>query len=160
MLEITEALTSVFEVDRVGIRIAPSGTYGDMSDSNPEKIFGYLTQQLNRFGLAYLHVIEPRIKGNEEVEDGRAPMAAQLGKIYIGVIIAAGGFKLDSATAILDSGDAGLVAFGRDFIANLDLPKRLKYRLPLNPYNRSTFYGGNAQGYTDYPFYRDMENFR
>ncbi len=63
------------------------------------------------------------------------------------------GFTRESAEAILESGDADLVAFGRSFAANPDLPKRLKYNLPLNPYDRSAFWGGTERGYNDYPFY-------
>jgi N-ethylmaleimide reductase len=70
MLEVTEAAISVWGADRVGVRIAPSGTYGSMSDSNPHAIFGYVTTQLDRLGVAYLHVIEPRIKGIEEIAKG------------------------------------------------------------------------------------------
>jgi len=155
MLEITAALVSVFGGDRVGVRIAPSGSYGDMHDSDPDLTFGYLANQLNSFDLAYLHIIEPRIKGNEEVEEGRVPIAAaHLRKIYDGVVMAAGGFKLDSAAAIINNENADLVAFGRDFIANPDLPYRLKHNLQLNLYDRSTFYGGDARGYTDYPVYQ------
>jgi N-ethylmaleimide reductase len=83
------------------------------------------------------------------------PVAAQLiRKHYHGVIIAAGGFKRETAEAILQAGDADLVAFGRDFIANPDLPERLRTGLPLNRYDRPTFFGGAEIGYTDYPFYR------
>jgi N-ethylmaleimide reductase len=82
------------------------------------------------------------------------PVAAgHLRKQFRGAIIAAGGFNADSAEAILESGDADLVAFGQHFIANPDLPQRLRLGLPLNPYDRNTFYGGDHRGYTDYPFY-------
>jgi N-ethylmaleimide reductase len=152
-LEVTTAAVSVWGGDRVGVRISPSGTYGSMADSDPQATFGYLAGQLNRFGLAYLHVVEPRIKGTETVIEGAAPIAVgYLRKIFKGTIIAAGGFDGDGAEAVLASGDADLVAFGRDFIANPDLPARLRDKLPLNAYDRDTFYGGNARGYTDYPF--------
>ena len=88
--------------------------------------FGYAAEQLNRFGLAYLHLIEPRIKGNVLVEDDLPPVAAaQMRKIFQSKIIAAGGFEPDTAEAIVEKGDADLVAFGRHFIANPDLPKRI-----------------------------------
>ena len=152
-LEITAAAVSVWGGDRVGVRISPSGTYGSMADSNPQATFGYLATQLNQFGLAYLHVVEPRIKGTETVARDAAPVAvAYLSKLFAGPIIAAGGFDLAGAEAVLDNGDADLVAFGRAFIANPDLPARLRANLPLNAYDRDTFYGGDAHGYTDYPF--------
>jgi N-ethylmaleimide reductase len=152
MLEVTQAAISVWGADRVGVRIAPSGTYGSMSDSDPAATFGYVTTQLDRLGIAYLHVVEPRIKGTEEISHSRAPIATQhLRPKFSRTLIAAGGFTPASAEAIVTFGDADLVAFGRHFISNPDLPERIRQGLPLNHYDRSTFYGGDARGYTDYP---------
>jgi N-ethylmaleimide reductase len=152
MLQVTQAAISVWGANRVGVRIAPSGTYGSMSDSDPAATFGYLTTQLDGLGIAYLHVVEPRIKGTEEISHGRAPIAAQhLRPKFSRTLIAAGGFIPASAEAIVSSGDADLVAFGRHFISNPDLPERIRRGLPLIRYDRSTFYGGDARGYTDYP---------
>jgi N-ethylmaleimide reductase len=157
LLEVTRAAISAWGPDRVGVRISPSGTYGSMSDSNPQATFGYVTAELNRLGIAYLHLIEPRIKGTEEAAHGQAPIAAQhLRPKFSRALIAAGGFKADTAAAIIAAGDADLVAFGRHFISNPDLPERLRKGLPLNRYDRSTFYGGDARGYTDYPRHADM----
>jgi N-ethylmaleimide reductase len=154
LLEVTAAVVSVWGGDRVGVRLGPSGRFGGMFDSNPEATFGYVARELNRFGLAYLHVIEPRVKGSQAVEDGLPPVASvQLRKIFQGKIIAAGGFEPDSAEAIVEHGDADLVAFGRHFISNPDLPLRIRLGLPLNAYDRATFYGGDDRGYTDYPLY-------
>jgi len=109
-----------------------------------------------RFGLAYLHVIEPRISGSTPVGENLKPVASEtLRKIFTGKIIAAGGFEPDTAEAIIAKGDADLASFGRHFIANPDLPKRIRLGLALNPYDRSTFYGREARGYTDYPFYQE-----
>jgi N-ethylmaleimide reductase len=125
-----------------------------MSDSNPTSLFAYVAEQLNRFGLAYLHIIEPRVKGNVVIAEGQAPIAAeQLRKVFKGKIIAAGGFEPDTAETVVEKGDADLVAFGRHFVSNPDLPKRIKLALPLNPYDRNTFYTFDARGYTDYPLY-------
>ncbi|MBR1174732.1 alkene reductase [Bradyrhizobium sp. KB893862 SZCCT0404] len=152
LLEVTEAVTAVWGGDRVGVRLGPSGTFGSMSDSNPDALFGYAAQQLNRFGLAYLHLIEPRIDGSKLRADGLPPVAArQLRRVFNGPIIAAGGFERDSAAAIVESGDADLVAFGRHFAANPDLVERLRRDLPLSPHDRDTFYGGDERGYVDYP---------
>ena len=138
---------------RLSIRIAPSGTYNHMADSNPRALFRYLAERLNGFGLAYLHLIEPRVNGGETVAEAQAPVVAQeLSKIFRGPVIAAGGFNPDTAEASIANGDASLIAFGRHFIANPDLPRRIKLGLPLNPYDRSTFYGFDGHGYTDYPF--------
>jgi len=123
-----------------------------MSDSDPQATFGYVTTELDRLGIAYLHVVEPRIKGTEDVAHGEAAIGAQhLRKKFSRTLIAAGGFTPASAEAIVTFGDADLVAFGRHFIANPDLPERIRQGLPLTRYDRSTFYGGDARGYTDYP---------
>jgi N-ethylmaleimide reductase len=155
ILEVLEAMVSVWGGPRVAARIGPSGSFNGMSDSNPEALFDYLTAQLNRFDLAYLHILEPRVKGNVLIAEGRAPVAAErLRKIFKGKIIAAGGFEPASAEAIIEKGDADLVAFGRHFLANPDLPERIRLGLPLNEYDRKTFYTFDARGYTDYPFYQ------
>lgn len=152
MLEVTDAAISVWGPDRVGVRLAPSGTYGSMSDSDPHATFGYVAEALDRRGIGFLHVVEPRIKGIELIAEGQAPVAAQhLRPRFSRTLIAAGGFDRESAEAILAAGDADLVAFGRHFISNPDLPERFRRGLPLNRYDRSTFYGGDARGYTDYP---------
>jgi N-ethylmaleimide reductase len=154
LLEVVEAMVSVWGGDHVAVRIGPSGKWNGMSDSNPQALFAYVTEQLNQFGLAYLHIIEPRVEGNVLVAEGQAPVVAeQLRKIFKGKIIAAGGFEPDTAEAIVDKGDADLVAFGRHFLANPDLPKRIRLGLPLNDYDRKTFYTFDFHGYTDYPFY-------
>ena len=115
-----------------------------------------MAKQLNHFGLAYLHIIEPRIKGNVLIAEGQGHVAtARLRKIFMGTIIAAGGFEPDTAEAAVRDGDADLVAFGRYFLANPDLPKRIRLGLPLNAYERATFYTFDARGYTDYPFYEE-----
>jgi N-ethylmaleimide reductase len=153
LLDVTKAAVGVWGGDKVAVRIAPSGDWAGMSDSNPEATFGYVAEQLNAFGLAYLHVIEPRIRGSELiVEKDQAPVAARhLRSIFKGPILAAGGFTPDSAEAIVASGEADLVAFGRDFIANPDLPERIRRKLAFNAYDRNSFYGGDARGYLDYP---------
>lgn len=152
LLEVTDAAISVWGADRVGVRLAPSGTYGSMFDSDPHRTFGYVVDALDRRRIGLLHVIEPRIKGIELIGENLGPVAArELRARFSGVLIAAGGFTRDSAEAILEAGDADLVAFGRHFISNPDLPERFRRGLPLQPYDRSTFYGGDARGYTDYP---------
>src|SRR3984957_18819994 len=154
LLQVVEAMVSVWDVIRVAVRIAPSGTWNGLSDSNPIALFDYVAKQLNRFGLAYLHIIKPRIKGNVLIAEGQGHIATtRLRKVFTGTIIAAGGFEPDTAEAAVREGDADLVAFGRHFVANPDLPKRIRLGLPLNAYDRDTFYTFDSRGYTDYPFY-------
>lgn len=156
LLDIIRAVVSVWGSHRVAVRLGPSGNFGDMKDSDPEALFVYVAQQLAPMNLAYLHLIEPRVLGNsiDESKD-QNPVAAQLiRRHYSGLIIAAGGFTAESAEQILQAGDADLVAFGRDFIANPDLPERIRHGRALNAYDRDTFYGGTEVGFTDYPFYQ------
>ncbi|WP_354678059.1 alkene reductase [Cupriavidus plantarum] len=157
LLDTTRAVISVWGSDKVAVRLGPSGSWGDMSDSDPEGLFTYVAAELDKLGLAYLHLIEPRIAGNieDDSRDQQPVAAALMRRFFHGTIVAAGGFTGASAEAIVAAGDADLVAFGRHFIANPDLPDRLRRNLPLNPYDRSTFFGGTAVGYTDYPFFTE-----
>jgi N-ethylmaleimide reductase len=157
-LELVDALISVWGADRVGVRVSPSGTWGSISDSDPQATFGYYAERLHERGIAYLHVIEPRVSGTETVEEGRAPVAAAfLRTKFPGTIIAAGGFDGEGAEAILREGNADLVAFGRFFSSNPDLPERLRRKLPLTPYQRDAFWGGNETGYTDFAAYEEKQ---
>ncbi len=156
LVEVVEAMASVWGSDRVAVRIGPSGIWNGMSDSNPQALFSSVAHRLSQFGLAYLHIIEPRVKGNELVMENQGPIATeQLRKTFKGNIIAAGGFEPNTAEAILESGNADAVAFGRHFISNPDLPRRIKEHLPLSNYDRNTFYTFDAHGYTDYPFWAE-----
>ena len=154
LLQVVAALVSVWGGDRTAVRIAPSGSWNGMFDSDPRALFGYVARELNRFGLAYLHVIEPRVKGNIVIVEGQGPVASrEIRKVFQGRIVAAGGFEPDTAEAAVAGGDADLVAFGRHFISNPDLPLRIERGLPLAKYDRDTFYTFDARGYTDYPSY-------
>ncbi|MFJ2363778.1 alkene reductase [Pseudomonas sp. NPDC087697] len=160
LLEVVEAVSALRGADRVGVRLSPSGEWNDMVDSNPEALFGRVAELLNPFGLAYIHLIEPRIKGDDAKaghEDAEPVAAGHLRKIFKGPIIAAGGFDGDSAEAILQKGDADLVAIGRPFTSNPDLPERLRLKLPLTPYDRSAFWGGTEQSYTDFPRHDELK---
>jgi len=159
LLEVTDALVSVWGSDRVGVRLAPSGTWGDMGDSNPEALFTHAARELDKRNLAYLHLIEPRVLGNEDdASKDPNPVAAPLiRQHYRGVIVAAGGFDGAKAQGIVNAGVADAVAFGRHFVANPDLPERIRNGWALNAYDRPTFFGGTEVGYTDYPFYRDVK---
>jgi N-ethylmaleimide reductase len=159
LIEVLGAVVSVLGAECVGVRISPSSTFSHMGDSNPRAFFNHLAERLNSFGLAYLHIIEPRISGADTVSDTEPPIAAEeLGKYFHGPIIAAGGFTAETAERAIRDGLASLIAFGRFFTSNPDLPFRLKNELPLTPYDRSTFYAFDAKGYTDFPVYDAAAN--
>ena len=152
LMEVTAAVTEVWGGDRVGVRLSPSSTFMDMQDSDPEALFGYVGAALNHFNLAYLHIVEPRVKGDDTEDEEVLGIGVKFFRpIFKGALITAGGYQLDSGNGVLAEGNSDLVAYGRSFIANPDLPKRLALNLPLNQYDRSTFYTQGEEGYIDYP---------
>jgi N-ethylmaleimide reductase len=152
LLQVVEAVTEVVGADSVGVRLSPHGTFNDMSDSNGEELFAYVVKSLNPFGLAYLHLVEPRTAGGIDVSDyqGEA-ITGILREIFNGTMISAGGYDRESGNQAIEKGIADLIAYGRQAIANPDLPERFAKKAQLNPYDRATFYGGDERGYTDYP---------
>ncbi len=156
-LEALGELIAVFGADRVGLRLSPEGEWGGVSDSNPRTTFGWLAERLSGLGLAYLHVIDPRIKGDTTLHEGRGAVAAAfMREHYTGTIIAAGGFDRAQAIDIVERGDADFVAFARWFSSNPDLPERLRHDWPLTPYNRDAFWGGDEHGYADFLPYQPI----
>lgn len=154
LLAVVDATIQVWGKNRVGVRLSPYGTFNSMHDHDPIALFTYVLQQLSARGIAYVHVIEPRSTnagGGDEPLSQTAPNTAALFRQHFsGVFISAGGYDRDNALAAVRNGSADAVAFGRLYIANPDLVQRLKVGAPLNPYDRATFYGGDAKGYTDY----------
>jgi N-ethylmaleimide reductase len=152
--EVVEAVCEVWGPDRVGVRLSPLGTSNDMGDEDPEATFGYIAERLNDYQLAYLHVINPATEAfDKSLEpDPRALWIMELMREqYRGTLMVAGGFEQKTAEAWLKQGKADLVAFGRKFLANPDLPERFRQQAVLNAPDPSTFYGGGYKGYTDYP---------
>jgi N-ethylmaleimide reductase len=159
LLEVTQAAIDVWGANRVGVRLSPYGIANDSGEPDPMPLYGYVVKSLDRLGLAYLHFIEPRSSGagRAEVNWQNVPSAMVLFRpLWSGVLIAAGGFTGEAAEAAIADKHADAVAFGRIFISNPDLPRRLQHGFPITPYNRATFYGGEAAGYTDYPVYDEM----
>jgi N-ethylmaleimide reductase len=148
-LEVTAAVTKVWGADRVGIRFSPGGVFNDMHDSDPLATFSHVLHELNRFNLAYAHLI---VSTDEDLRHGAVPVPlAALRHEFTGQLIAANGFNQETGTQVLVDDLADAVAFGRLFIANPDLPDRFRLDSPLNPLDETTLYGGGAKGYTDYP---------
>src|ERR1700754_2054239 len=160
LLEIVDAAIGVWGADRVAVRLSPYGVANGSGEADPMPLYTYAIEQLNPLGLAYLHFIEPRSSGagRAEVNWQGVPSAMVLYRpIWKGVLITAGGFTGGVAEAAIAEGHADAVSFGRIFISNPDLPRRLQHGYPLTPYNRATFYGGDVAGYTDYPVHGEME---
>ena len=153
-LEVTQAVVDVWGADRVGIRLSPFGVANTSGEDEPMPLYTHMVEQLNPMGLAYLHLIEPRASGagQREVDHQDVPSACELFRpLWKGGLITAGNFTRDHAMATVEAGHADAIAFGRYFISNPDLPRRLADDLPLTPYDRATFYGGGDHGYIDYP---------
>jgi N-ethylmaleimide reductase len=160
LLEITQAVIEVWGANRVGVRLSPYGVANGSGEADPMPLYGHVIQSLDTLGLAYLHFIEPRSSGagRAEVNHQNVPSAMALFRpIWPGVLISAGGFTGESAEAAIAGGQADAIAFGRIFISNPDLPRRLSHGFPLTPYNRATFYGGEEVGYTDYPVHDELQ---
>jgi hypothetical protein len=143
MLEITDAVISVWGAGRVGMHLAPRGDFHDMGDSNLLATFTYVAKQLGKRNIAF-------ICAREALRDDW--FAPKLKKAFGGVYIANEGFTKETAGPVIAEGKADAVAFGKLFIANPDLPYRFEKSAPLNEPDTSTFYVGAAKGYTDYPF--------
>jgi 2,4-dienoyl-CoA reductase-like NADH-dependent reductase (Old Yellow Enzyme family) len=142
MLEVTDACIEVWGADRVGMHLAPRRDAHDMGDANPRETFGYVARELGKRGIAF-------ICAREAIGDDS--LRAHLKKEFGGVYIANEKLTKESAEQLIRSGEADAVAFGVWFIANPDLPKRLKEDAPLNQPRPELFYAPGAEGYIDYP---------
>jgi N-ethylmaleimide reductase len=159
LMEIVHAVTGVWGADRVGVRLSPYGVANDSGEADPMPLYSHVVASLDKLGLAYLHFIEPRASGagRAEVDHQNVPSAMVLFRpLWSGVLMTAGNFTGETAEAAIAAGHADAIAFGRIFISNPDLPRRLRHGYPLTPYNRATFYGGETTGYTDYPVYDEL----
>ena len=145
MLEVTDACIAVWGADRVGMHLAPRRDAHDMGDSTPLDTFGHVARELGKRGIAF-------ICAREAICADR--LGPELKRIFGGVYIANEKMTKESAEQLITSGEADAVAFGQWFIANPDLPERLKRNLPLNAPRPDKFYASNAEGYTDYPALR------
>ncbi|TMW99676.1 hypothetical protein EJD97_002123 [Solanum chilense] len=155
-LEIVEAVADEIGSDRVGIRISPFADYNESGDTNPTALGLYMVESLNKYDIAYCHVVEPRMKtASEKIEctESLVPMR----KAYKGTFMVAGGYDREDGNRALIEDRVDLVAYGRLFISNPDLPKRFELNAPLNKYNGDTFYTSDPiVGYNDYPILETM----
>ncbi|CAM2823560.1 alkene reductase [Legionella worsleiensis] len=149
LLEVVEALTGVWPAERVGIRLSPVSHANDIDDSTPMETFSYVVQQLNHFGLSYIHCVEGETIGPRNIPDNFS--FAALRALYKGIYMANNGYDLELALSARANNLADLICFGRPFIANPDLVARLKTGAKLVEAPRETWYGNGAKGYTDWP---------
>jgi N-ethylmaleimide reductase len=148
LLEVSKAVAAEAGAERTGIRISPVTPANDVSDSNPQPLFDYIVDGLEALKLTYIHVIEGATGGPRDI----APFDyASLRKRFKRAYMANNGYDFELAEKQLAANAADLIAFGKPFISNPDLVERLKTGAPLNEWDKATFYGGGARGYTDYP---------
>jgi N-ethylmaleimide reductase len=146
LLEVLEASAAVMGSDRVGLRISPLNSYNDIIDSDPVGLSTWLAKRLNDFDLAYLHAMRGDFFG-KQVGDVMTPIRAN----YKGILVGNMGYSAEEAAEAISTGKLDAVSFGSAFIANPDLPARIKAKVPLNVANPVTFYSPGPEGYTDYP---------
>ncbi|NYF91472.1 alkene reductase [Tunturiibacter empetritectus] len=154
LLEITEEVSASIGSERLGVRLSPFGQYGGIGDSNPMRLFTSIIDELNDRNLAYLHLIEGRgseIGLGDALHEDALNNAKLFRPHFQGVLITAAAYTPRTASEAVGDKNADAVAFGRMFISNPDLVERIESDLKLSPYDRSTFYGGQEKGYTDYP---------
>ena len=148
MLEVSKVVAEEAGADRTGIRNSPVTPANDVSDSNPQPLFDHIVDRLSALKLTYIHVVEGATGGPRDI----APFDyGSLRKRFKGTYIGNNGYDLALAYKVLAADEADLIAFGKPFISNPDLVERLKSGAPLNAFDKATFYGGGAKGYTDYP---------
>lgn len=155
LMDLVQVTSEIYGKDRVGVRLSPSNRLGNIIPADPERLFRYLAQRLNDEQILYLHIVEPRVQGSFTLNDDAAPVATKsLREVFRRPLISAGGFSAESGAATIDAGIADLIAYGRFFIPNPDLPERFRNNWPLTPYERSSFYQGDHRGYVDYDNYQ------
>jgi 2,4-dienoyl-CoA reductase-like NADH-dependent reductase (Old Yellow Enzyme family) len=148
MLEVTEAVISVWSAARVGMHLAPRGDAHDMGDSNLAATFGYVARELGRRKIAFICARESL---------GMSRLGPELKRQFGGVYVANEAFTRETGEQVLQAGEADAIAFGKAFIANPDLPKRLARNAPLNTPDSTTFYADGPKGYTDYSGLTELE---
>jgi N-ethylmaleimide reductase len=148
--EIAEAVIKIWGADRVGIRLSPSGVFNDMHDENPMETFSHLLKELSKLRLLYAHITRVTAQDiRHGAKEGVGPK--ELRKFFKGHVITAGGFDRPSGEQAITEGWADAICYGVPFLANPDLPERLRKNAPLNPPDEATFYASGPKGYTDYP---------
>lgn len=147
---VMQALVDVWGADRVGVRVSPTNPFNGMSDSDPVTTFGTFASHLRKLGVAFIEVVE-QLWRQDEADPRQEAVSAAIREAFGGAYVANGNYTPDRARDVVAQGRAAAVTFGRPFIANPDLPERIRRNAGLNEWDERTFYCGAARGYTDYP---------
>ncbi len=150
LCEVTEAVAEIIGADRTAVRLSPNGNSQGVNDSNPEPLFTAAGAALSAIGIAFLELREPHADSTHAVPD-HPPIAPAIRRAFKGPLVLNSDYDGIKAQAALDADDADAIAFGRPFLANPDLPRRIADNLALNAGDKDSWYGGGAKGYTDYP---------
>lgn len=154
--EITEAVLTVWPANRVGVRLSPNGAFNDMGSPDFRETSLYVAQQLNAYGLAYLHLLDGLAFGFHE--QGKPITLAEFRAVFQSSLMGNCGYVQETAESAIQDGNADLIAFGRDFISNPDLVKRFAHGWPLNPpAEPQDWYSFEKEGYTDFPTYQTAD---
>lgn len=154
--EVVEATLTVWSADHVAVRLAPNGVYNQMGSPDYRETFLYVAEQLDSYGLAYLHVLDGLAFGFHEM--GTPITLAELRKVFKGPLMGNCGYDRETAEAAIEAGDADLIAIGRPYISNPDLAERYAHDWPLAPLPpMEDWYSFTAKGYTDFPAYEPIK---
>lgn len=157
--EVVQALIDdgSFPADRIGFRLSPNGSYGDMGSEDNDVMFPFIAKSMSKYGLAFLHLMDGLGFGYHE--KCKVVTAFDIKKEFNGPVIANVGLTKETGEGMIRSGAADMVAYGRPYISNPDLPERFKNNWPLNPdaEYETWWYPTGAVGYTDFPFYEPEE---
>jgi N-ethylmaleimide reductase len=152
--EIVEAVITVFPANRVAVRLSPNGSFNDMGSPDYRETFTYVAQQLDAYGLAYLHVVDGLEFGFHEL--GEPMTLDEFRQVFHRPLMGNCGYTQDTAEAAIGDGQADFIAFGRPYISNPDLVERFAHDWELNPpADMSVWYSFDAEGYTDFPTYEE-----
>ena len=146
LLEVTQAACNVFGKDRVGVRISPLNSFNSMKDSDPVALATFMAERLSELQVGYLHLMRADFFGAQ-----KGDLLTPVRKAFRGVLVANMGYTPDEASAAVASGAVDAIAFGTSFLANPDLPRRIREKAPLQQADAKSFYTPGAKGYTDYP---------
>ncbi len=146
LMEVLDAVTSAIGAERVGLRLSPLNSYNSMIDSDPLGLVSYLAERLNSYELAYLHLMRADFLGQQ-----KADLVTSVREVYKGKLMVNMGYSAEEAAKVVSESKADMVAFGTGFLANPDLPTRIKAGTEWNAPDPKTFYSPGTAGYTDYP---------